>query len=111
MGKVNLLVKYCLINEKNEYNIKGIFLNDEIKFLDKTNKMILNVKKNTLKRITEQAEILFNFNLHKCYVFDKISKTKFRMEIEVLQLKNLPKYFYVKYKIEDNLFEMMIKII
>ena len=51
MGKVNLLVKYCLINEKNEYNIKGIFLNDEIKFLDRTNKMILNIKKNTLKRI------------------------------------------------------------
>ena len=38
MGKVNLNVKYCLINEEDEYNIKGIYQNNIIKFLDKEEK-------------------------------------------------------------------------
>ena len=41
MGKVNLNVKYCLINKEDEYNIKGIYQNNIIKFLDKDNKMSL----------------------------------------------------------------------
>ena len=59
MGKVNLLVKYCLRNTKDEYNINGILIDNTLKFLDKDSKMILDFKTNTLKRITEFLEIVF----------------------------------------------------
>lgn len=61
MGKVNLLVKYCLINTKDEYNINGILIDNTLKFLDKDSKMILDFKTNTLKRITQFLEIVFAF--------------------------------------------------
>ena len=110
MGKINLLVKYCLINEENEYNIKGILINNKIKFLDNDEKMILDKKLNTLKRITKESEILFNFKDKSCLICDK-TNNKISFQIEVLVLENNDDYFYVKYKIIDDLFEIMIKII
>ena len=111
MGKVNLLVKYCLINKKNEYNIKGIFQNEKIKFFDNECQMLLNKKDNTLTRITENEEIFFNFQEKKCLIYDKKSQTRISFLIEVLKLENNDKDFYVKYKIDNDLFEIMIKII
>ena len=111
MGKVNLLVKYCLINQKNEYNIKGILINKEIKFFDNDCLMILNKEKNTLKRIIKEEEILFDFYNKKCYVFSKENNIKIDFPIKVIEFKNTDKDFYVKYKIDENLFELMIEII
>lgn len=110
MAKVNLLVKYCLINEKDEYNIKGILINNKIKFLDKNNKMILDLKLNTLKRITDYLEIIFDFNNKICTVIDE-KKNKISFDINVLELKNDENYFYVKYKIDLDEFVVMIRII
>lgn len=57
MGKVNLYVKTCLINEINEYNIKGILQNNIIKYHDNDAKMIINMKNNTLERIKKKKDI------------------------------------------------------
>ena len=111
MGKVNLLVKYCLINEKNEYNIKGIFANNEIKFIDNGIKMLINKRENTLKRVTDDAEIVFDFNLKNCSILDRTSNNKISFKIDVLEQSNVSNEFYVKYKIENNVFEVMVKII
>ena len=111
MGKVNLLVKYCLINKKVEYNIKGIFLNNQIKFLDKDNIMLLDLNFNTLKRETKNEEIIFDFLNKNCCVFDKNSNNRIVFQIEVISLENKDNYFYVKYKIADDFFEISIKII
>jgi len=110
MGKVNLLVKYCLKNLENEYNIKGIFYDNQIKFLEKDNKMILNLTESSLKRITLNEEIFFNFNEKTCLIKDKKSNNQISFPIEVISLKKSNNYFYVKYKIED-VFEILIKII
>ena len=112
MGKVNLLVKYCLINNKNEYNIKGILINNKIKFLDNENKMILDLELDTLKRITLNEEILFDFKNKKCFIVDKTSNSKLSFEIEVLSNKKENNDFYVKYRIiENEIFEILIRII
>lgn len=111
MGKVNLLVKYCLINKKVEYNIKGIFLDNKIKFLDDSNKMFLDLNLNILKRETKNEEIVFDFFNEKCQIFDKNSNNKISFQIEVISLENKNNYFYVKYKIEDDFFIINIKIL
>lgn len=111
MGKVNLLVKYCLIKEKNEYNIKGILINNQIKFLENDNKMILDKNLNTLKRITETEEILFDYNNSTCTILDKKSNNKISFKIKVEKIKNQKDYFYVNYKIEEDCFEIEIRII
>lgn len=111
MGKVNLLVKYCLIKEKNEYNIKGILLNNKIKFLDNNKMMILDKSLNTLKRITENEEILFDYNNSSCIILDKKSNNRINFKIEVKKIENRKDYFYVNYKIEEDLFEIEIRII
>ena len=110
MGKVNLLVKYCLKNSENEYNIKGIFQNNQIKFLENKNNMILDLAEFSLKRITLNEEILFNFKEKTCLIKDKNSKQEICFEISVIELIKKSNYFYVKYKIED-IFEILIKII
>jgi len=112
MGKVNLLVKYCLINKKNEYNIKGILTKDELKFLDDENMMIINFKNNTLKRITEESEILFDFSMKTCHLLDKNSNNKVSFKIDLLEFSKNNNYFYVKYSIqEDENFEILKKIL
>lgn len=111
MGKVNLLVKYCLINNKVEYNIKGIFINNQIKFLDKENIMILDLNLNILERETKNEKIIFDFLNKICFIQDKISNNKTSFQIEIINLKNNKNYFYVKYKIDENIFEIKIEII
>lgn len=110
MGKVNLLIKYCLINQINEYNIKGIFINNQIKFLENNNKMNLDLNKNILIRETKNEKITFDFNNKICYIYDKSSNLKINFCIEVIDLKILNNSFYVKYKIDKDEFEIKINI-
>ncbi|MGN1352619.1 MAG: hypothetical protein ACI4WF_00960 [Bacilli bacterium] len=111
MGKVNLNVKYCLINEEDEYNIKGIYQNNIIKFFDKDNKMILDKTNNVLTRITNDEKIEFNFLKNTCLITDLKEKIKVNLEINVLELINEDNYFLVNYEIENNKFKLIIKII
>lgn len=111
MGKVNLLVKYCLINKEFEYNIKGILINNKIKFLDKENKMILDFSSLKLERITNDLDIVFDFKNSLCFIFDKISQLKTSFKIDLIKLINEKNYFYVNYKIDQEKFQIMIRII
>ena len=111
MGKVNLNVKYCLINKEDEYNIKGIYQNNIIKFFDKDNKMILDKTNNVLTRITNNEKIEFNFLKNTCLITDLKEKIKVNLEINVLELINEDNYFLVNYEIENNKFKLIIKII
>ena len=111
MGKVNLNVKYCLINEEDEYNIKGIYQNNIIKFLDKDNKMIIDKTNNVLTRITNNEKIEFNFLKNTCLITDLKDNIKVNLEINVLELINKDNYFLFNYEIENNKFKLIIKII
>lgn len=111
MGKVNLNVKYCLINKEDEYNIKGIYQNNIIKFLDKDNKMIIDKTNSILTRITNNEKIEFNFLKNTCLITDLKEKIKVNLEINVLELINEDNYFLVNYEIENNKFKLIIKII
>ena len=111
MGKVNLNVKYCLINKEDEYNIKGIYQNNIIKFLDKDNKMIIDKTNNILTRITNNEKIEFDFLKKTCLITDLKDNIKVNLEINVLELINKDNYFLVNYEIENNKFKLIIKII
>lgn len=111
MGKVNLNVKYCLINKEDEYNIKGIYQNNIIKFLDKNNRMIIDKTNSILTRITNNEKIEFNFLKNTCLITDLKEKIKVNLEINVLELINEDNYFLVNYEIENNKFKLIIKII
>ena len=58
MGKVNLLVKYSLINQKVEYNIKGILIDQKLVFLDSSDKMIFDFRNLTFERIEEEIQFI-----------------------------------------------------
>lgn len=112
MGKINLLVKYCLTNKEVEYNIKGILSDNKIKFLENDIKMILDIQKCLLKRITLTEEIIFDFLEKTCFIKDKNSNNFFKFNILVENLINNKNYFYVKYKnLENEYLEMIVKII
>ena len=111
MGKVNLNVKYCLINKEDEYNIKGIYQNNIIKFLDKDNKMIIDKTNSILTRITNNEKIEFNFLKNTCLITDLKDNIKVNLEINVLELINKDNYFLVNYEIGNNKFKLIIKII
>ena len=111
MGKVNLNVKYCLINKEDEYNIKGIYQNNIIKFLDKNNIMIIDKTNNVLTRIPNNEKIEFNFLKNTCLITDLKDNIKVNLEINVLELINEDNYFLVNYEIENNKFKLIIKII
>ena len=109
MGKVNLLVKYCLINESMEYNIKGIYQNNKLIFNDLENTMILDLKGNVLERKKDNKTIVLDFNKKNGIIID--NSYKLNIDIDVIELKNKKNNFYVKYKIEDNSFEIEINIL
>ena len=109
MGKINLLVKYCLRNEKVEYNIKGISRDNKFKFKDFDNIMILDLKYNTLERINNYRKIKFDFYNKLCFIEEDNYKLSF--VIKVLKLINKDNNFYVKYKIENDFYEIDIKLI
>ncbi len=109
MGKVNLLVKYCLINESMEYNIKGIYQNNKLIFKDLENTMILDLKGNVLERKKDNKTIVLDFNKKNGIIID--NSYKLNIDIDVIELKNKKNNFYVKYKIEDNSFEIEINIL
>ncbi len=111
MGKVNLLVKYCLINGNFEYNIKGIFSNNQIKYFDGTSKVVLNLETKILEKDNTEAKVTFNFSENECLYLDKETNKELKIPIEVLQLESNFKRFMVKYKNLDNIFEIVVKII
>ncbi|MBR3660338.1 MAG: hypothetical protein IKN63_00345 [Bacilli bacterium] len=59
--KVNLLVKTCLRNEKKEYNIKGIYNNDKLKYKDEDALMIIDFKNKRIERENNNYKIIFDF--------------------------------------------------
>ena len=109
MGKINLLVKYCLINQKKEYNIKGIYQNNIIKFKDDNVINIIDLKNNIMERIYDNQTIRFDFNNNICYI--EADNIVLDLEIKVLEIKSLNDYFYVKYNIDNDYYEIEIKII
>ena len=111
MGKVNLNVKYCLINKEDEYNIKGIYQNNIIKFFDKDNKMIIDKTNSIITRITNNEKIEYNLLKNTCLIIDLKDNIKVNLEINVLELINEHNYFLVNYEIENNKFKLIIKII
>ena len=106
MGKIKLLVKYCLGKEKNEYNIKGIYQNNKIKFKDFDNIMIIDLNLDTLERISNIQEIKFNFIKKLCFI--KRDNYSFDFEFELIKLEKNDKCFYVKYKISDEIYEFKL---
>ena len=107
--KVNLLVKSCLRNEKKEYNIKGIYSDNKIKYKENDTLMNIDLKNITLERINENQEIKFNFKNNTCYIIS--DGLNLEINIEVLEKKVLNNYFYVYYKIENDYFKLEVKII
>lgn len=111
MGKVNLSVKYCLINEKAEYNIKGIKDKNKIKYFDNQNIMIIDFSNHTLKRITNSEEITFDFIHKNCEIIDQKTNQKLNFKINIIEYKNQYPYFFVKYNIvEDETFSLELII-
>ncbi len=111
MGKVNLLVKYCLINKKKEYNIKGILLDNKLKFFYDTSCIIIDFKSLELEKNDQENVVKFSFLEKKCQFISKSDNKKISFPITVEQLKVANKSFYVKYKIENDAFEIEIKIL
>lgn len=107
--KVNLLVKSCLRNEKKEYNIKGIYQDNKIKFQESNTLMIIDLKNNVVERIKDEETIIFDFKNSDCII--KSKELNFNFQIKVLEIKVLKDYFYVNYKIENDDFKLEIKII
>lgn len=111
MGKVNLLVKYCLRNANNEYNIKGIFTNDsKLKFKLENSKMLLDKKNLILERDTNDLKLIFDFNNNKCNIHEKSSHINLVLDINILELVNKDNYFKVRYKIEEDEYQISIEI-
>ena len=106
--KVNLLVKSCLRNEKKEYNIKGIYNDNIIKFIEDDIITLVNLKERTLERVNKQDIIKFNFKDSNCNI--KNNNLNFNFKIEVLDLKVLDNYFYVLYKLEEDYYKLEINI-
>lgn len=108
MGKINLNVKYCLENKDYEYNIKGIYQNNIIKYFADS-KMLLDKEKSILTRITSNEEIVFDFFNSNCLITDLKTKQKVGFKINVLSLVNKENYFLVLYEIESK-FKIEINI-
>lgn len=107
MGKVNLFIKYCLINHKMEYNIYGILIDNKLKFKNLDSTMILNLELNILEKISKDRKIIFDFKKKICIIIEK--EQKFSLALNVLKLVNKGNFFYVMYKIED-IYEIEINI-
>ena len=109
MGKVNLYIKSCLINEKMEYNIKGILQDKIIKYYDKDSKMIIDLNNKSLERIKKGEKYLFDFNNNICIT--KTNEFELSFPIKVIDLNIDNNMFYVKYQIDNNLYEYKIKVL
>ena len=107
--KVNLLVKSCLRNEKKEYNIKGIYSNKVIKFIEDDTLMVIDLNNNTLERSKDDYKIKLDFKNNLATISQ--DNININIDINVLNIKVLDDYFYVKYKLEFDYFEFEISII
>ena len=94
MGKINLNVKYCLENKDYEYNIKGIYQNNIIKYFIGS-KMLLDKEKSILTRITSNFEIVFDFLNSTCLITDLKTKQKIN-DYKLLQ-RFFTAYLYKNY--------------
>jgi len=107
--KVNLLVKSCLRNEKKEYNIRGIYSDKIIKYMEQDTLMIIDLKNYTLERSNNDYKINFDFKKNKVYLNE--DDRNFTLDIDLIEIKVLDNYFKVKYKIVDDCFELEVKVI
>ena len=107
--KVNLLVKSCLRNEKKEYNIKGIYQDDKIKFKETNTLMVIDLKNNIIDRIKDKEIIKLDFINNNCNIIS--NNLTFNIPIKVLEIEVLKNNFKVSYEIENNSFKFEIKII
>ena len=98
MGKVNLYIKYCLRNEKNEYNIKGILQDNKLKYKDDDSIMIFDLKNKKLNRIKDNQEYLFDFVNSNCYI--NYNNTNILLPINVIKNEIDNNNIVVKYQIE-----------
>ena len=106
--KVNLLVKTCLRNKKKEYNIKGIYSDNKLKYKDNDTLMTIDFKNKIIERENNDYKIIFDF-LNKISYIEK-QELKFNLKLEVIKLKIEDNYFRVIYKIENDYFDLEIII-
>ena len=106
MAKVNLFIEYCLRKEKIEYNIKGIYKDNKIKYKDDKSIIVINLNNNILEKYQNENKIVFDFNNQKCY----LDNYNIDLNIDVIKIINDENIFYVHYKIENDSFEIKIKI-
>ena len=111
MGKVNLLVKYCLINEKKEYNIKGILLDNKLKYIYDNSSIVIDLNESKLEKDNKESNILLDFSLEKCIFLSKNNYQELVFPIKIQENEITKNRFYVKYKIENDVFEIDIKIL
>ena len=109
MSKINLFIKYCLINEKKEYNIKGIYQNNKIIFKDFDTLMIVNLDSNVLERKKDDSNIIFDFNKKMCFINN--NNIQIDLKLNIIEFKKNNTLFYVKYKIENDEFEFKLEIL
>ena len=108
MAKVNLCINYCLRNEKLEYNIKGILQNNKLKYKDILSLIIIDLNNKTLNKINKNEEYLFDFDNNNCLI--KYQNMAVNLPIKVLNKEIGSKYIFIKYKIENDIYEIKINI-
>ena len=71
--------------------------------------MIINLDKKTIYRIKNNEEFIFDFNNNICTII--YNQIKLELKLKVLELKIVKNYFFVKYKIEEDCFQIEVKCI
>ena len=71
--------------------------------------MVIDLKNKCLQRIKKDSEIKIDFINEECSVIENNLKLNFKIEVLKINIKD--NNFLVKYKIENDYFEIEIKII
>ena len=71
--------------------------------------MVIDLKNKCLQRIKKDSEIKIDFINEVCIVIENNLKLNFKIEVLKINIKD--NNFLVKYKIENDYFEIEIKII
>lgn len=94
---VKTIINNINLNEKNSIETKGILSDDTIIYYDNDIKMSLNLKERTLKRRTNDYEIILDFLKNKC--FYAMNGNTITLDIKINEINDS---FYVDYEIENN---------
>ena len=109
MGKVNLFIKNCLRKEKEEYNIKGIYLNNKIKYIYNKDIFIIDFNNCILEKRNDNKKIILNFKQKECFIYYDYLYTKFMIDVIIFKILN--NSFYVKYKIDNDIYEYKLSYV